>query len=61
MWIDCASNIEPRPLYIHNYRKLSLDISVNDYTLESLCTRTAQSSRGVRSRRVHKLFYFGLL
>ena len=31
------------------------------YTLENLCTRTAQSSRGVRSRRVHKIYYFGLL
>ena len=30
-------------------------------TLENLCTRTAQSSRGVRSRRVHKIYYFGLL
>ena len=25
------------------------------------CTRTAQSSCGVRSRRVHKIYYFGLL
>ena len=31
------------------------------FTLENLCTRTAQSSRGVRSRRVHKIYYFGLL
>ena len=31
------------------------------YTLENLCTRTAQSSRGVRSRRVRKIYYFGLL
>ena len=30
-------------------------------TLENLCTRTAQSSRGVRSRPVHKIYYFGLL
>ena len=30
-------------------------------TLENLCTRTSQSSRGVRSRRVHKIDYFGLL
>ena len=30
-------------------------------TLENLCTRTAQSSRGVRSRRVLKIYYFGLL
>ena len=30
-------------------------------TLENLCTRTAQSSRGVRSRRVRKIYYFGLL
>ena len=30
-------------------------------TLENLCTRKAQSSRGVRSRRVHKIYYFGLL
>ena len=30
-------------------------------TPENLCTRTAQSSRGVRSRRVHKIYYFGLL
>ena len=28
---------------------------------QNLCTRTAQSSRGVRSRRVHKKYYFGLL
>ena len=31
------------------------------YTLENLCTRTAQSSRGVRSRRVNKMYSFGLL
>ena len=30
-------------------------------TLENLCTRKVQSSRGVRSRRVHKIYYFGLL
>ena len=35
--------------------------SRHDNTLENLCTRTAQSSRGVRSRRVHKIYYFGLL
>ena len=33
----------------------------HDITLENLCTRTAQSSRGVRSRRVQKIYYFGLL
>ena len=28
---------------------------------QNLCTRKAQSSRGVRSQRVHKIYYFGLL
>ena len=39
----------------------TFDSVVRYITLENLCTRTAQSSRGVRSRRVHKIYYFGLL
>ena len=41
--------------------KLTLWKQLPFHTLENLCTRTAQSSRGVRSRRVHKIYYFGLL
>ena len=39
----------------------NMSIADRYYTLENLCTRTAQSSRDVRSRRVHKLYYFDLL
>ena len=43
--------------FLDNHR-LGLTVII---TLENLCTRKAQSSRGVRSRRVHKIYYFGLL
>ena len=48
--------------YFLKKRMKGISIYVLEYiTLENLCTRTAQSSRGVRSRRVHKIYYFGLL
>ena len=49
------------PSYGGKYITINPKASITTNTLENLCTRTAQSSRGVRSRRVHKIYYFGLL
>ena len=44
-----------RPLDMFNQKSLSVLLVV--FTLENHCTRTAQSSRGGCSRRVHEIVY----
>ena len=58
LWISQCVFIEyPQQMIAWRYIGINHKSQDSNYTLENHCTRTAQSSRGGCSRRVHKIVY----